>query len=162
MAKIKDTTEAWDDRTLGADESFVQVAEPAHRVALDEALGLQSISIRLPQDLIRQYKLIAQYRGVGYQPLMRDVMARFVPNALKEIMLAEQEKAVKAVEKASPASEPLASIEVAEKTRVKKAAWGGRSASNSPLRRAFLRPNVDGGHGGTHSRLAFIGRDKLP
>ena len=93
MAKIKDTTEAWDDRTLGADEAHVAVADQDHESALDEALGLQSISIRLPKQLINQYKLIAHFHQVGYQPLMRDVMARFVPNALKEILEAEQAKA---------------------------------------------------------------------
>lgn len=99
MSKIKDTTEAWDSRALGAEESFVQVADVAHQAALDEALGLQSISIRLPKQLISQYKLIAHFHGVGYQPLMRDVMARFVPNALKEILKAEQEKAEKTAAK---------------------------------------------------------------
>lgn len=99
--KILDTDEAWDEGTLGRDEQFVGVADASHEAALDEALGLQSISIRLPKQLISQYKLIAQYHNVGYQPLMRDVMARFVPNALKEILEAEQKKAV-AVAKEEP------------------------------------------------------------
>ncbi|WP_310625882.1 hypothetical protein [Limnohabitans sp.] len=62
------------------------MADIAHDMALDEALGLQSISIRLPKQLIDQYKLIAHFHGVGYQPLMRDILARFVPGALQEIM----------------------------------------------------------------------------
>ena len=98
MAKIKDTPEAWDERALGADEAHVQVADPAQEAALDDALGLQSISIRLPKQLISQYKLIAHFHGVGYQPLMRDVMARFVPAALQEILQAEQGKAQQAIE----------------------------------------------------------------
>jgi predicted DNA binding CopG/RHH family protein len=93
MAKIKDTAEAWESRTLGADEAHVTVADHSHETALDEALELQSISIRLPKQLINQYKLIAHFHKVGYQPLMRDVMARFVPNALKEILEEEQTKA---------------------------------------------------------------------
>lgn len=96
MTRIKDTTEAWDDRTLGADEAHVGVADEAHETALDDALGLQSISIRLPRQLISQYKLIGHFHGVGYQPLMRDVLARFVPAALREILQSEQEKAQKA------------------------------------------------------------------
>lgn len=103
MARIKDTTEAWESRALGVEESHVQVADDCHQAALDDALGLQSISIRLPKQLINQYKLIAHFHGVGYQPLMRDVMARFVPNALKEILEAEQEKASQAVEQAPAA-----------------------------------------------------------
>jgi hypothetical protein len=98
MAKIKDTAEVWEARAVGADASYVQVADGSHEEALDDALGMQSISIRLPKELINQYKLIAHFHGVGYQPLMRDVMARFVPNALKEILEAEQKKAAKAVD----------------------------------------------------------------
>ena len=93
--KIETTDEAWDDRTLGASESHVSVASDDHLASLDDALGLQSISIRLPKQMIEQYKLIAHFHGVGYQPLMRDVMTRFVPGALMEILAAEKEKAEK-------------------------------------------------------------------
>ena len=95
-ARIKDTAEAWDSRALGADEAHVGVADVSYETALDDALELQSISIRLPKQLINQYKLIAHFHKVGYQPLMRDVMARFVPNALKEILESEQAKATAA------------------------------------------------------------------
>lgn len=100
MARIKNTAKAWDSRALGADEAHVAVADPGLETALDDALGLQSISIRLPKQLIDQYKLIAHFHGVGYQPLMRDVMARFVPNALKEILEAQQTQAKRAVARA--------------------------------------------------------------
>ena len=106
MPKIKDTAEAWESRALGADESYVQVVDESHEVALDDALEMQSISIRLPKQLINHYKLIAHFHGIGYQPLMRDVMARFVPSALKEILEAQHKKAVQAAEKATTA-EPL-------------------------------------------------------
>lgn len=104
--KIKNTPEAWEARELGADDAFAVVADPSHEAALDAALGLQSISIRLPKQLIEHYKVIAHFHGVGYQPLMRDVMARFVPGALKEIFDAEQAKAVKASDLATLA-EPM-------------------------------------------------------
>lgn len=99
-AKIKDTVEVWEDGTLGRSLQHAEVADGAHEAALDDSLGLQSISIRLPKQLIEHYKLIAHFHGVGYQPLMRDVMARFVPNALKEIFEIEQAKAKKASEQA--------------------------------------------------------------
>lgn len=110
MARIKDTPEAWDDRSLGADEAHVGVAGPEHEAALDEALSLQSISIRLPKELINQYKLIAHFHGVGYQPLMRDVLVRFVPGAIREILEAEEAKA-KAAE--SAAARPVRERKVA-------------------------------------------------
>lgn len=101
-AKNRNTTEAWEDGLLGRDEKFVVVADASHEATLDEALGLQAISIRLPRQLIEHYKLIAHFHGVGYQPLMRDVLTRFVPGALNEIrreLEVEQEKARSANEK---------------------------------------------------------------
>lgn len=92
-AKIANTAEAWEEGRLGRDEKYAAVADASHEAALDEALGLQAISIRLPKQLIDQYKLIAHFHGVGYQPLMRDVLSRFVPNALNEILQAERAKA---------------------------------------------------------------------
>jgi len=92
-AAVADTVEAWDDRTLGASEEHVVVADRSQEASLDEALGLQAISIRLPKQMIEQYKLIAHFHGVGYQPLMRDVLSRFVPAALREILETETAKA---------------------------------------------------------------------
>ena len=118
MARIKDTTEAWESRTLGADEAHVAVADQGFESALDDALELQSISIRLPKQLISQYKLIAHFHAVGYQPLMRDVMARFVPGALKEI-LEEQEAKAKATKADAVASaKQLPGKAGSEKTQV--------------------------------------------
>lgn len=95
-SKIETTAEAWDSRTLGASDVHVAVADAAYEQALDHALELQSISIRLPKQLIEQYKLIAHFHGVGYQPLMRDALTRFVPNALKEIMQTQINQAIDA------------------------------------------------------------------
>lgn len=95
IMEIEDTDEAWESRALGADINHVGVAGDERLVALDDALGLQSISIRLPKQMIEQYKLIAHFHGVGYQPLMRDVMARFLPGALIEILELEKKKAAK-------------------------------------------------------------------
>ncbi|MDE2047384.1 MAG: hypothetical protein KGJ44_03160 [Betaproteobacteria bacterium] len=98
--KISSTTQAWESGRLGRDDDYVAVADADDEAALDEALGLQLISIRLPRQLIEHYKLIAHHHGVGYQPLMRDVLTRFVPNALKELLEAEHSKALHASEKA--------------------------------------------------------------
>lgn len=106
MSAAKGNENAWDDGELGRDEQFVARLDASHEAALDEAMEMQSISIRLPKQLIKQYKLIANYHGVGYQPLMRDVMARFVPGALKEIFEEEQKKAAAAAKEAT-IPEPL-------------------------------------------------------
>ncbi len=73
----KHRPDAWDTGELGQDERHVVVADESHDLALDAALDLRLISIRLPRQLIDQYKQMAQSRGVGYQPLMRDVLQRF-------------------------------------------------------------------------------------
>ncbi len=95
MKTPKNTKQAQDGRTLGAAAEFVGVADASHEQALEDALELQAISIRLPKELIRNYKLIAEFHGVGYQPLMRDVLQRFVAAELKHI-LDTQLKAAKA------------------------------------------------------------------
>lgn len=106
--KTKDTPEAWESGDLGREVQFVGVADASHEAALESALELQAISIRVPKELVRHYKLIAGFHGVGYQPLMRDVLARFVPGALKEIF----EEQVKAVQ-AKPKREPLVPLKKA-------------------------------------------------
>lgn len=118
-SKIESTAEAWESRALGASAEHVAVADTAHDMALDEALGLQSISIRLPKQLIDQYKLIAHFHGVGYQPLMRDILARFVPGALQEIMQTQ----MKQVQAAADAPRVIPPVKrVAAKTAAAKPA----------------------------------------
>lgn len=75
--KIPGTDEAWDDGTLGADEQYVQVAPKSLEEQVDLSSGMQAISIRLPRELIEQYKAIARIHKTSYQPLMRDALARF-------------------------------------------------------------------------------------
>ncbi len=106
--QVKNTSAAWESRAVGADAQYVGVADESHEAALEEALELQAISIRLPKDLIRNYKLIADFHRVGYQPLMRDVLDRFVQPALKEILEAQIKS-----QKARPEQPPLVPVKLA-------------------------------------------------
>lgn len=45
---------------------------------LGELLALQPISIRLSKGLIQDLKDIAQLHGLGYQPLIKQILTRFV------------------------------------------------------------------------------------
>ncbi len=83
--KIMDTDEAWDSRQLGADEAFAAVAEMDDS-ALNEALELQPISIRLHKSLVEDFKLIAGMNGLGYQTLMRQVLKRFADCEKKQML----------------------------------------------------------------------------
>jgi hypothetical protein len=85
---ILGTDQAWDNETLGADANFAAIADDVDvdEAAIDEATGLQPISIRLQKSLIEDYKMIAQLTGIGYQPLMRQVLARFAEAEKKRIL----------------------------------------------------------------------------
>lgn len=99
--KIEGTIENWESGKLGADEQYVRKVSPERQKEIDDVLGLQAISIRLPKDLIEQFKLIAKINGVGYQPLMRDALKRFAESEIKILLnrmaseADEQEKAAK-------------------------------------------------------------------
>ena len=84
--KIAGTDEAWEKRELGVDANFVAVTDDMNEDEIDLALGLQPISIRLQKSLIDDFKMIAQLNGIGYQPLMRQVLARFADCEKKKIL----------------------------------------------------------------------------
>lgn len=84
--KITGTDEAWESGQLGTSEAHAKPVAASLQDEIDASLGLQAISIRLPKQLIDAYKLIAAHHGVGYQPLMRDILQRFAPQGLKEVL----------------------------------------------------------------------------
>lgn len=67
----------WDSGELGMSAEHAVAAPESVSDEVDEALGLQPISIRLPKRLIEDLKLIARKEGLGYQPLVRRVLLRF-------------------------------------------------------------------------------------
>lgn len=84
--KILGTDEAWESEQLGADVQHVRVSSPETANQVDEALGLQMISIRLEKSLIDSFKLLGTFHGIGYQPLMRDALKRFADSEMKAIV----------------------------------------------------------------------------
>jgi hypothetical protein len=85
-AKIPGTEDAWETGELGTDANFAAAADDMEDAKIDEALALQPISIRLQKSLIDDFKLIAKLNGIGYQPLMRQVLARFAESEKKRIL----------------------------------------------------------------------------
>lgn len=83
--KIPGTVEAWEVGLLGEDENFVAVSTHSTRSSVDNALGLQPISIRLQKSLIEDLKTIAELHGLGYQPLVRQALTRFAECEMKRI-----------------------------------------------------------------------------
>jgi predicted DNA binding CopG/RHH family protein len=84
---ITGAAEAWESGKLGRDKKHAKKAAPELQKEIEDALGLQMISIRLPAELINEFKIIAKFNGVGYQPLMRDALARFADAELKKMAI---------------------------------------------------------------------------
>ena len=85
--KIVGTVEAWEKDELGNDAKFARAVSKEITEQIDGALCLQSISIRLEKKLIDSFKLLGDFHGVGYQPLMRDALNRFADSEMKAIVL---------------------------------------------------------------------------
>jgi hypothetical protein len=99
QTKISAPDEALNGGALGRDEcKTVRLSKEESNAIMDAvsaSLDLQAISIRLPKSLIEDFKMIAEYRGIGYQPLMRQILQRFAASEGRMIMreLLEKEKA---------------------------------------------------------------------
>ncbi|MFA0159666.1 hypothetical protein [Vibrio sp. 10N.261.46.A3] len=87
MSLIKDAAEieTWESGKLGRSEEFVRKSKNDGE-KLDDKLGLQMISIRLQKSLIEDLKDIAELNGIGYQPLMKQILKRFVDAEKKKIL----------------------------------------------------------------------------
>jgi hypothetical protein len=77
----------WDTGDLGRDVQHAKAADlsPADAESISASVGLQMISIRLPNQLIDDFKFIADTQGLRYQTLMRQVLARFADSELKRM-----------------------------------------------------------------------------
>lgn len=76
----------WESGKLGRSEEHVRVATPEEMAAVDNALGLQMISIRLQKGLLEALKDIAKFHGIGYQPMIRDLLNRFARSEIRTLM----------------------------------------------------------------------------
>lgn len=83
----RNTAKAKEPENIGTDESSVGVASQEIHDAVDSGLGMKLISIRLPISLIEEFKIIADYNHVGYQPLIRNMLKRCADAELKRIGL---------------------------------------------------------------------------
>lgn len=101
-AKIQNTADAWENGELGMDIKYARVVDKKIGAQIDEALGLQMISIRLEKDLIDSYKLLGTKYDMGYQPLMREALKRFVEGEFKLIASEALEKQRLAKPKVNP------------------------------------------------------------
>jgi hypothetical protein len=57
--------------------------------AIDEASGLHLVSVRLQKSLIEDLKAMAKDDGIGYQPLLRQILTRAVAAYKEKKMVAK-------------------------------------------------------------------------
>ncbi|WP_288410563.1 BrnA antitoxin family protein [uncultured Herbaspirillum sp.] len=86
--KIQGTVENWENGSLGKDVNHVRQAPRELERQIDDAQGMQAISIRLDKELIEKFKQIAKIHGMGYQPLMREALKRFAEAEIKILLAA--------------------------------------------------------------------------
>jgi predicted DNA binding CopG/RHH family protein len=94
----------WEQEDMHLDPSNYRKSTDQEDKELDDALGLQMISIRLQKDLLDQLKLIAKFHGIGYQPMVRDVLSRWARREIVDI--AKQQMEEKEARQALAAMEP--------------------------------------------------------
>lgn len=109
---MPDTDEAWDERVLGHDESFVEIVSSEEEAQIDEAAGTQLISIRMQKSMIEDMKMIASLNnGIGYQTLMKQILQRVIDSEKKRIFAELVAEKVKAKQKAVAEVKQKAAIE---------------------------------------------------
>lgn len=79
-AKIKGTAQAWEDGTLGASAEHAVAASAEVEAALDAALGIEVVELRLPKQLVDDFRRVADRRCAGYKILMREVLQQWASN----------------------------------------------------------------------------------
>jgi len=75
----------WENGELGNSVAHAVPVSREHAKAVDDSLGLQMISIRLPKQLIEDLKLLADKEGLGYQPLIRRVLLRYTAGEFRNM-----------------------------------------------------------------------------
>lgn len=81
---MKSLEQQWEDGTLGRDERYVQKFADSSQ-DLDEMLGSKMISIRLSKAMLQDLKNIAEINGLGYQPLIKQILDRFIEGEKRAI-----------------------------------------------------------------------------
>lgn len=108
--KVESTQEAWETGKLGRDEAYVAVCDDSEiQNEIDEALELQMISIRMQKGLLEDLKMIADIHGMGYQPMMKQILKRFV-DAEKRKLLKEAAQEAKSGKKRPPIDTDLPAV----------------------------------------------------
>jgi predicted DNA binding CopG/RHH family protein len=88
-----------DEWSTGKRGSHSIAATEEDEAALDEAMELQMISIRLPQSVVENLKTMAKKEGIGYQPYTRQVLIHHTQGNDGTAKLHDLEERLKSVER---------------------------------------------------------------
>lgn len=101
--------EKWDVGTYGSSEEHVKVTVVSTELEaqFDKSSAMTLISIRLQDDLINELKDIASIHKIGYQPMIRQLLRRFVI-AERKILATRNEAMQIQVKDDQPCSDKLA------------------------------------------------------
>ena len=103
--KFHASVEAWESGKLGRELKHAKRASQAAEKALEDAFEMHMISIRLQKKLIDDLKFTAKPHGIGYQPLIRQLLTRFVVSEFK-LMLRDAMAEAKLRETKLPVAKP--------------------------------------------------------
>jgi hypothetical protein len=76
--KLKSNTAKWEEGELGQSPGHMGVVPENEELEIDDALGLQLVSVRLQKTLMKDLKELAIKEGLGYQPYLRQVLTKHV------------------------------------------------------------------------------------
>lgn len=79
-----DAAELWESGQLGASAEHARAVSPEKTKEIQDALGLQPVTVRLQKELVEQLKVLAKKEGLGYQPLIRHILTRYVRETTSE------------------------------------------------------------------------------
>ena len=73
---IPGTVDNWDNRVLGSDEAFVKVASSEVNSAVDAALGLVTVKLRMGKADVDKLEALAKEKGLILQAYIKSVLAK--------------------------------------------------------------------------------------
>ena len=83
--QLKTNADKWESGELGRSIEHVGVVSATNELEMDEALGLQLVSVRLQKSLIKDLKELARSEGLGYQPYLRQILTKHVRSQKKSV-----------------------------------------------------------------------------
>ncbi|MEZ5544256.1 MAG: hypothetical protein R3F10_03535 [Lysobacteraceae bacterium] len=104
MSDIDETiTEQWESGALGQDAAHARRVSVELEDEVERVLAMKLVTIRLPVPMIEALKAIAHYHGIGYQPMVRDLLNRFITSEIPTILSQIEKRAAEAApEKTAP------------------------------------------------------------